>query len=62
MFSERGAVPDSVEARRLSQSPATPLGLRAVVRSVSETFGQLPRGREGGNRASLHSVTDQSFG
>lgn len=35
----------------------TPSELHAVVRSASQTFGWLPRGREGGNWAGLHSVT-----
>lgn len=46
----------------LSWSEVTPSELHTFVRSASQTFGQLPRGREGGNWASLHSVTDQPFG
>lgn len=46
----------------LSWRGVTPSELHTVVRSASQTFGLLPRGREGGNWASLHCVTDQPFG
>lgn len=57
-----GMEPGLVEARRCFHRALTLLELYTVVRFASQTFGQLPRGREGGNWASLCSVTDQPFG